>query len=1336
MGSSINSSSTTSLSSRQGSGSLDISQPQSSSSTVNPPIKAPTSIAFIQGYYSNFSHSETVAPFKKPSSSATTTSKSSSKQKDSKQKESKHSNDPKGSKQDHASSASSIHSDSTGTGSHHHHSRHRYGSSVDHHTSSPRSGDASVNGSIFQPLGRQINDERIMLEEWLQKRSSSLHVVWKRRWCVLRDDCLYYYRSNTDTKPLGILHLADFSILMTGPEVSRKSKFAFRLSSSGSIQHEHPHHLFHAETQQAFDLWLDAIQSHIDYALAHVDASELRDLNSSYRLKSSFKDQRGNLTLSTSTRRYGENDDKDQSEQSIIDRVLDRLHLEDPTLSDMNDPSTLILQSQVNSATTTVPSQKIYRGLQQLNLTDSSNNWSPAGTQAPHSNTTTGISSTNTSMGIDQHHIERHLSNTTKSSMDSTSSQRSPIAIQGVNNDVYSGYGNNIGSYNNHNTTSSFTDAHSNLSSYSDISSFGGGGGGTQINKNGSPVNQRSSFQVTDISYQGRTNLQSRSGGRQIFPADSGVTSPPGSTPTSPLASPKMTGLNRPSAASLIAAGIATSGYAVPPSQTLLYRTDSVSTFPSLRRSESNASSNSISTINSSSGAGESHFSSTFDVASENGLTRSLTNDYPSDVTKKGGGKNGTDTYSSSTTLTKQPLQPLSKKMTIVIPGSNKKYCTSNDLQPIQAEEKDEQAVDMSDVKKAKKLWPVYGSSSQSAPIDKNGKRSLRQALDTDSPMFKRLILVSVPPKKPSGKSNSGNSDKISNGNGNPLSNGPATPESGSRQDQTLFQHSLNTASSSRTRSPSVSVLDDVLQSTTNTVYDANGIDSAPRKQSFGSTQHRPAVGDILLSRGSSLGTRSPKAASGSNQQDVFAPNFLNNRPITQQKQRHANQQSPSSPSSKMAITPISSVTCEWNSYEQRCLDPEVNQHQDVINKQVASSNSVTRHIVEPEKLAMDMSIEKKEEERRHQHQQHELERLGKMQDGGNRPTSIMGPEMTMSTLAPIHDTNKEGINGDISSSNNRNEGTLDRSSIIDLASRSEHAETDVVRSEDVLWKLEGSGSSKKPRPSSISTPIQRIQHPQQPQQTEQTWSLLPPKRNYSNSSTSEHSAAQQKARRGAPSRVSFTGPTQTTATTTISEPTIDGYPERTVRAPSSLGIRRQDTQDDNAASSTSIAIERQSTVVISRDGEVLQMSPIPSGKVATSAASTSSFTLMSDIESAEAHEILLSAIAATASQPSTLSQSVIGDALATKAGEHHGQDKGAVMAESQPAVSVIIREALWIASRPSDESESAGAIKTRLPSSSSSALTSPASPPPPALPRRSPFRSAAIPAPSTSGAA
>jgi len=38
--------------------------------------------------------------------------------------------------------------------------------------------------------------EHILLQEWLQKRSTSLQLVWKRRWCVLRDDRLFFYRSN------------------------------------------------------------------------------------------------------------------------------------------------------------------------------------------------------------------------------------------------------------------------------------------------------------------------------------------------------------------------------------------------------------------------------------------------------------------------------------------------------------------------------------------------------------------------------------------------------------------------------------------------------------------------------------------------------------------------------------------------------------------------------------------------------------------------------------------------------------------------------------------------------------------------------------------------------------------------------------------------------------------------------------------------------------------------------------------------------------------------------------------------------------------------------------
>lgn len=66
-----------------------------------------------------------------------------------------------------------------------------------HHRSSSNQTPSTIE-SLFQQERqlREIVDERMVLEEWLFKRSSSLQLVWKRRWCVLRDDCLYYYNSN------------------------------------------------------------------------------------------------------------------------------------------------------------------------------------------------------------------------------------------------------------------------------------------------------------------------------------------------------------------------------------------------------------------------------------------------------------------------------------------------------------------------------------------------------------------------------------------------------------------------------------------------------------------------------------------------------------------------------------------------------------------------------------------------------------------------------------------------------------------------------------------------------------------------------------------------------------------------------------------------------------------------------------------------------------------------------------------------------------------------------------------------------------------------------------
>ncbi|KAG0211496.1 hypothetical protein BGX28_007857 [Mortierella sp. GBA30] len=178
--------------------------------------------------------------------------------------------------------------------------------------------DADHNGSVLC--------ENVMLQEWLQKRSTSLQLVWKRRWCVLQDGHLYYYRSNTDSKPLGVLHLAEYSVLASGPEISRKSKLAFRLSSPEPIPHQHQHHVFFTETPQSLERWLHALQIQINHAVATVFSLPTPATG----LGLQFKEQ---------VQRHRAATGAFVGEQSIIDKVLDRLQLEDSTMTEINDPA-------------------------------------------------------------------------------------------------------------------------------------------------------------------------------------------------------------------------------------------------------------------------------------------------------------------------------------------------------------------------------------------------------------------------------------------------------------------------------------------------------------------------------------------------------------------------------------------------------------------------------------------------------------------------------------------------------------------------------------------------------------------------------------------------------------------------------------------------------------------------------------------------------------------------------------------------------------------------------------------------------------------------------------
>jgi len=290
---------------------------------------------------------------------------------------------------------------------------------------------------------------------------------------------------------MGVLHLADFSILTSGQELSKKSKFAFRLSSPEPIPNEDKHHLFVAETPQAFELWLEAIQGHINHAMARLESLGPLDTldNRNGRFGSVFQGYNSVQPV--------------EFEQSVIDKVLNRLQLEDPTLSDLNDPSTLIMPAQDHSTFIQHPLQKPL-GKQRPDLDDDFDGWSPL-MRTTISSPTSGSnnSSSNSTASPDHLHYSQQQSSNTglaKSNVDPLTTQRGPIVIRGgVHHSVPNHNSTPSGSYS-QSATSSFTEPHSNYSSSTEISLNGQGASGGKTS--------RGSFHT--LEYQGRSGIQGR----------------------------------------------------------------------------------------------------------------------------------------------------------------------------------------------------------------------------------------------------------------------------------------------------------------------------------------------------------------------------------------------------------------------------------------------------------------------------------------------------------------------------------------------------------------------------------------------------------------------------------------------------------------------------------------------------------------------------------------------------------------------------------------------------------------------------------------------------------
>ncbi|KAJ0060222.1 hypothetical protein NL108_004073 [Boleophthalmus pectinirostris] len=94
----------------------------------------------------------------------------------------------------------------------------------------------------------------VVIRGWLYKKDSSGLKLWKRRWFVLSDYCLFYYKDSREESVLGSIPLPSYKILFCTPRECKNRKFTFKVVHQGMRSY-----FFSADTQEDMLGWVRAL---------------------------------------------------------------------------------------------------------------------------------------------------------------------------------------------------------------------------------------------------------------------------------------------------------------------------------------------------------------------------------------------------------------------------------------------------------------------------------------------------------------------------------------------------------------------------------------------------------------------------------------------------------------------------------------------------------------------------------------------------------------------------------------------------------------------------------------------------------------------------------------------------------------------------------------------------------------------------------------------------------------------------------------------------------------------------------------------------------------------
>ncbi|KAI1903922.1 hypothetical protein AGOR_G00000390 [Albula goreensis] len=135
------------------------------------------------------------------------------------------------------------------------------------------SGKVHSFGKRDQAIKRNLNVP-VVVRGWLYKQDSSGMRLWKRKWFVLSDFCLFYYKDSREETVLGSIPLPSYVITPVEPEDHISRKYAFKACHTGmrsyiynrtsviGSQAEHGGmrtYFFSADTQEDMNGWVRAM---------------------------------------------------------------------------------------------------------------------------------------------------------------------------------------------------------------------------------------------------------------------------------------------------------------------------------------------------------------------------------------------------------------------------------------------------------------------------------------------------------------------------------------------------------------------------------------------------------------------------------------------------------------------------------------------------------------------------------------------------------------------------------------------------------------------------------------------------------------------------------------------------------------------------------------------------------------------------------------------------------------------------------------------------------------------------------------------------------------------